>query len=99
MKGGPLARIEWLPITTHNNKGIGPVEWRFFDQTGSHHHSFDLNWEHAPSQVKRGALPVSVPISPEPSFPEIVVLVGKEFRIGPVDWIAAPTLWQRKALV
>lgn len=98
-KGGPLARIEWLPITPHNNKGVGPAELRFLDQTGSHNHSFDLNWEHSPSQVKKGALPISVPIFPEPSFAEIVVLVAKEFRIGPVDWITAPQLWQRRALV
>ena len=30
---------------------------------------------------------------------EIVALVGEKFRIGPVDWITAPHLWQRKVLV
>ena len=99
IKGGAVARIEWRPIRPHNNKGVGPEELKFLSQNGTHHHPFDLNWEHSPDQVKKGSLPISVPIDPEPSFPEIVELVGKEFKIGPVDWITPPPLWQLKALV
>jgi hypothetical protein len=28
VKGGPMARIEWLPIRPHNNKFVGPLHLR-----------------------------------------------------------------------
>ena len=88
-----MARIEWKPISSHNNKNVGPVEFRFLNQSGSHHHPFALNWEHSASQVRRGALPIAVPIAPEPTFEEVVALVGREFRVSPTEWLIRP-LWQ-----
>jgi hypothetical protein len=26
--GGPLCRLEWRPLSSHSNKGRGPVEWQ-----------------------------------------------------------------------
>ncbi len=61
-KGGALTRIEWRPLKPHNNKGIGPKELQHVSQTGTHHHPFDLNWAHSPNAVRKGDLPIAVPI-------------------------------------
>src|SRR5437764_15142058 len=45
--GGPICRIEWRPLSTHNNKGIGPKVWRYRIIKGTHHHCFDLNLQHS----------------------------------------------------
>lgn len=96
LKGGPMARIEWLPLRPHNNKFIGPVHLRGVFQKGTHHHEFDLNWEHSKTCVKKGDLPLAVPIEPEPTFEEALEFVGKAFRISPVEWISRPSWpsWQ-----
>src|SRR4051794_26554456 len=43
--GGPVARLEWKPLNSHNNRGLGPKHLRHKIQTESHHHRFDLNWQ------------------------------------------------------
>lgn len=99
-KGGPMERIEWRPLRGHNNKLIGPLEHRNKLQRGSHHHEFRLNWEHSKTAVRKGDLPLSVPIQPEPSYDEILVFVGKAFRISPIDWVPPPPWaeWQPSLL-
>ena len=51
--GGAIARIDWRPTHSHNNKGTGPVEFRFLEQKCSHHHRFDLNWENSSGWSER----------------------------------------------
>jgi hypothetical protein len=64
--GGPIARIEWKPLNTHNNKGLGPKHLRHVLQTGSNHHRFDLNWKRSQEGVLEGQLPIAVPLDEEP---------------------------------
>lgn len=52
-----------------------------------------MNWDHSPSQVRRGKLALAVPIEPEPTFEEIVAIVGREFRLSPLEWVTRPP-WQ-----
>jgi hypothetical protein len=56
VKGGPLARFEWRPVSAHNNKGMGPPEYQYVVQNGCHFHSFEANWEEAAPQVRRGGI-------------------------------------------
>jgi hypothetical protein len=63
--GGALGRIEWRPIGSHQNKGIGPPEFRFREITGSHIHPFDWNWHHEAKRLRQKNLPVAVPIELE----------------------------------
>ncbi|RWM84819.1 MAG: hypothetical protein EOR84_32770 [Mesorhizobium sp.] len=89
-RGGPFARIEWRPLRGHNNKMIGPPELRNKLQKCTHHHEFWVNWNHSQNSVRKGALDISVPIEPEPSYDQIVAFVGKEFRISNIDWLPSP---------
>ncbi len=92
--GGQMARIEWRPLKGHDNKGNGPSGVRHVKMTGSHHHSFDLNWTYAASQVRRGNLPIALPLTDEPAdFKSLLAFAGKEFRINNIDWVKEPP-WQ-----
>jgi len=64
---GPLCRLEWNPRKTHNNRGKGPPELRFIDQTGSHFHAFDDNWCEKNGALLRDNLPVARPTFPRHS--------------------------------
>lgn len=99
-RGGPIERIEWRPLRGHNNKMIGPAHLHNILQKGTHHHDFRLNWAHSQTAVRKGNLPISMPIVPEPSFNEILEFVGKAFRIAPIDWVTAPPWpeWQAPLL-
>lgn len=89
--GGPLARIEWRPMSPHNNKGVGPVEWQHKLITGCHHHPFAMNMEFAESEVKKGKLPVAIPLTESPAnFPALLGFVGKEFRINNIGLVTEP---------
>lgn len=91
VKGGPLCRIEWRPLKGHNNKNRGPVELRNVPQKCSHDHGFDLNWGEDPKAVRRGELPLAVPINQNPQdFEGLLAFVKKEFRISNVELIERP---------
>jgi hypothetical protein len=93
-KGGAICRMEWKPFNGHNNRGLGPKEWRFREIVGSHHHPFHLNWEASEKAVRRGQLPIAIPLEPDPAnFREFLALIGKEFRIKNIQCISAPP-WQ-----
>lgn len=97
-QGGPICRIEWRPIRPHNNKGVGPEKWRFRTLNGSHHHPFDLNWAHSETGVRRGRLPIAVPIEDDPStYRQALAFFGKEFRIKGVESLPVPP-WERRLL-
>jgi hypothetical protein len=96
--GGPVCRIEWRPLSAHNNKGLGPKSLRHMIQSGSHHHRFDLNWKQSPDSVLRGDLPIAVPLNEDPnSFRELLAVVGKEFRIRRIQSITVPP-WEPSML-
>jgi hypothetical protein len=89
--GGPLARIEWRPLSGHNNRGRGPKALQHRLIKGCHHHSFASNLKHATKELGRGPLPVAHPIDPSPAnFDELLQLVSKEFRITNIQWIEVP---------
>ena len=97
-KGGPISRVEWRPRSPHGNKGIGPDQFRFIEITGSHVHPFGLNWDHSETLVRRGVLPIAVPISPDPeSYDEALAFVEKEFRIKGIIALPMPP-WTDKML-
>ena len=59
-------------------------------QRCTHYHPLGENWQDNPADVRRGELPISIPIEPEPSWEEVLAIVGKEFRISPIDWVPYP---------
>lgn len=90
-KGGAICRMEWRPFNGHNNKGLGPEKWKFREIVCSHHHPFYLNWEASEKAVRRGQLPIAIPIEPDPeNFREFLALVGKEFRIKNIQCVSEP---------
>lgn len=95
-KGSPLVRFEWRPRTPHNNKGIGPVEHRHKLITATHAHPFDLNWAHSRGQVRKGSLPIAVPIEHKmETYKDALAFVEKYFRINGVKEILEPP-WTRR---
>lgn len=96
--GGPICRIEWRPLSAHNNRGIGPKELRNIVQTTSHHHRFDLNWDRSQAAILRGEIPIAVPLNPEPeNFRALLAVVGKEFRIRRIQSVTVPP-WEPSML-
>ncbi|MGD0187014.1 MAG: hypothetical protein ABSC25_17430 [Roseiarcus sp.] len=90
-RGGAITRIEWRPMNYHNNKGLGPLEYRFREIRCSHLHPFDLNWTLDAKAVRRGHLPIALPINPDPeNFREFLALVGREFRIRDIQRVGTP---------
>lgn len=91
-KGGAFDRLEWRPVSAHTNKGVGPPGLRHVVQSSSHHHSFEANWNDGQSaRVKRGELPIAVPISPDPaSFEEALALAGERFKINNIGVVDRP---------
>ncbi|MCB1466095.1 MAG: hypothetical protein KDK08_02825 [Rhizobiaceae bacterium] len=97
-RGGPISRIEWRPRSPHNNKGVGPPEHRHKPIVGCHVHPFGLNWNHSASQVRKGNLPIAIPINPGfGSYEEALEYVEKEFRINGVRSLPPPP-WTRKLI-
>jgi hypothetical protein len=89
--GGPLCRIEWKPLSGHNNKGRGPKDWQNKIITGCHHHAFDLNLKYAEKELRRGILPIAIPLVDSPgNFGKLLDLVKKEFRINNIEWLEVP---------
>jgi len=89
--GGPWARIEWRPLSGHNNKGLGPKEWQNRLITGCHHHPFELNHRYASNELNRGNLPIAIPIESSPKdFDALLQLVNEEFRVTNLQWIEVP---------
>jgi hypothetical protein len=89
--GGPLCRLEWRPISAHNNKGRGPIEWQHRLIRGCHYHPFDVNMEFAEKELRQGNLPIALPLADSPvNFDGLLVLVKKEFRINNIELVRAP---------
>ena len=97
--GGPLIRFDWRPMRPHNNKGLGPPEHRFKSISGSHVHPFDLNGNPAQDQVRKGNLPIAIPLAEEPgNYQEALdfaekILIVKGVRSLPIPpWSTKLTL-------
>jgi hypothetical protein len=89
--GGPLCRIEWRPLSGHNNKGLGPKEWRHKNIVGCHQHPFDLNHRFAPNEMLKGALPIALPLEESPAnFNALLDLAKKALRINNIEWLGVP---------
>lgn len=84
-------RIEWRPLKPHNNKNRGPEKYRNVLIKGSHVHPFDLNWNEAPSLVRRGNLPIAVPLPFEPTtFEDFLAFAQDELRISDLGSVQRP---------
>jgi hypothetical protein len=88
--GGPICRIEWRPLNGHNNRGLGPPEFRNIIQTGTHHHRFDLNWARSQTACLRGDLPIAVPLDDPQNYRALLGVVQKEFTIEGMQQIPFP---------
>lgn len=96
--GGPLSRIEWLPKSPHDNKGAGPVEYRYQKLVKCHIHPFEMNWRHSEAKTNKGILPIAIPIEPGFStYQDALAFVEKEFRIKGVMGLPLPP-WSEKLL-
>lgn len=88
--GGPFERIDWRPKKEHNNRGLGPDQYRHRPISGSQLHPLDLNAAAFvfPEFAQRD-LPIAVPLGIEPdSFAGLLRLVAERFRI--VDTTSIP---------
>lgn len=95
-RGGAMSRIEWRPRSPHNNKGIGPPEYRHIVQAGCHWHPFDLNWDHSESTVRKGGLPIATPIVPGfQNLQEALAFAEKMFRIETLKGVPVPPWTER----
>lgn len=90
-RGVPMVRFEWRPQSPHNNKGLGPEEYRFLNISGTHIHPFDLNWEQSETLVRKGILPIAIPIIEAlNSFEEALAYIEGCFRIKGVIGLPPP---------
>lgn len=88
---GPLMRMEWNSLRPHNNKGRGPLEFRFLDQHPSHVHSFEDNWNEYLGALMKDNLPIARPISEAiQEFADCVKFAGNLFRIINIDVVKSP---------
>jgi hypothetical protein len=89
--GSALGRVEWRPIKSHNNFGLGPKEHRYLEIDACHVHPFDVNWAACRPDLRRGNLLAAIPIQIElKNFIAALEFVGKEFRIKGIERIPEP---------
>lgn len=93
--GGHFERLDWRPIDAHNNKALGPPEWRFVILDGSHHHSLRQNasLDIGLSLAMRRNLPVAVPLSPDPDWDGFVADAARLWNIPDILYLPQPP-WQ-----
>lgn len=93
--GVNLDRVDWRPITPHENTDDrAPSHLYLLEITGTHRHSFDLNWRPSSGSPLKW-LPIAEPISPDyQSFEALRDAIGILFRISNIDLISAPD-WDR----
>lgn len=77
-----MARVDWRPKTPHGNDHPRTPAHLLGDITGTHHHSFELNWSETNGAPLKW-LPIAEEISPDfQSFAELIDGVGQLFRIS-----------------
>jgi hypothetical protein len=98
-KGRPFARFEWKPKAPHNNKGLGPENLKYTLIHGTHFHPFDLNWLHSEVKVRRGELPIALPVTQNiETFKDALEFTRNLFRINNVAEIQMPPWTTKKWL-
>lgn len=86
-----LVRIEWRPLSAHTNPANCAPHLSMQRIVGSHIHGFEMNWLPNEDRLRSGNLPVAEALSVDPlSFDELLVIVGKEFRISGLEKIEPP---------
>ena len=90
-----LDRIDWRPFHNHTNRGLGPPEHQFKIISTSHRHEFGWNLKGGGVSMRKGNLPIAIPIENEPvNFQELLDFVAKTYNIAaledlrPPDWEA-----------
>lgn len=90
-RGGAMSRIEWRPIKGHTNKNCGPAELRNVPITGSHIHPFPDNWAHSAGEVRKGGLPIAIPIlEPLQTFEDSIDFAAKAFNLSGLEFVRRP---------
>ncbi len=104
-KLAPVIRIDWRPIKLHQNRNIGPIQWRLTKFHGSHIHPFQENFDWMVGNGQsladniRQNLPIAVPLEADPSnVTALVAFMGEAFNIGEVSAIPAPP-WKAQRLL
>ena len=88
---GPLIRMEWNSLRPHNNKGRGTAELRFIEQSPSHIHHFEDNWDEHTGALLRDNLPIARPVSePIQGFNDLLDFSGILFKISNIRLIKVP---------
>jgi hypothetical protein len=64
-----LFRIEWRPLSPHQNTARAPDPYKFAIIRGSHIHRFEHNYNAATDRMVRGNLPHAIPLQPAPGAP------------------------------
>jgi hypothetical protein len=93
----PLCRLEWRPLTTHNNKGRGPPEFRFKPFRQTHVHPFDLNWDSQRNRLLSPNLPIAVPLQDVDSYNAFLDLCSRWLMIRNMSMVPSPP-WQVRML-
>ena len=93
----PLARLEWKPLSGHNNKNKGPDEWKFKPFKQTHIHAFEDNWLTTEQRMLAGNLPIAIPIQELDSYEEFLDICGKRLNITNMSIVPAPP-WNPRML-
>jgi hypothetical protein len=93
-----ISRIEWRPVKGHNNHSLGPPELRNREIRNTHYHPFEMNWAAAPARVRRGEIPIAVPLNPDfRDLRKALAFAEKYFRIKGLAAVPNPP-WQSTLL-
>lgn len=85
-------RLDWRPSRPHNNRALGPPEWRFVLIHGSHHHAGADNGELAmgfAAAIEAG-LPVAVPLPNQLAWRELLQHASLIWNVGDLADIQLP---------
>jgi hypothetical protein len=86
----PIMRLDWRPLSRHNNRGIGPDRLRWLQQD-SHLHPCIENWVESRGSMRTGNLPVAIPLDPDPiDFKSVLEISKTMFRINNLETIPTP---------
>lgn len=91
---GPVARFDWEPLHTHENRGLVKGEWRYKRFCATHLHSYEMNQHLGWERMVRENLPIALPVSESmKTFREMLSYLGRIWRIRDIQRIPEPE-WQ-----